>query len=201
MKKLKLLIYVKGISSSVHGILEDGVMSSIKSDAVFDKEGLFAREIDQWFKDNYDVEFVEVAAVPGLKQMINLMPIFGCCVKVPFQGKGYMYASSLTCVFVRAHELGHLVDDGEHNILSGDTHRCWSVVTRILSNRLVQGLSNVSPLGVASAIAVLGEEFRASAYAIKCIRELRPNAVGLSGVMLSLAWMSYFHAAKKVIFI
>lgn len=182
-------------------VLQEGIVGSLKSDVVFNKEGVAAAEIDQWFLDNHGVKFREVAAIPGLKQMVNVMPIFGCCVKVPFMKEKYMYASNISCVFIRAHELGHLVDDGEFNVLSGNAHRMWSVVTRMVSNKLVSGAIKASPLSGIAALAVLGEEFRASAYAVRCLSELRPDDVGISGVMLSLAWMSYYHTMKKVFFI
>lgn len=199
---MSIMSIVKVVSSSVHSIIEDGIVGSLKSDVVFDKNGLCAAEIDLWFSDNYGVEFLDVGKeVPVWGMYFNVLPITASCIKVPFVNKGMLMAPNVTCVFIRAHELGHLVNDGEYNVLSGNVHKSWSLITRVLANRWIAGITRTSPLCLAAGAAVLAEEFRASAYAVKCIRELRPNDAGLSGVMLSLAWMSYFHAMKKVFFV
>lgn len=180
--------------SNSYNVLRDGLISS---KAVYDPSGETAKAIDAWFEQNHGVKAMDIM------ENMPLLGDFNALGALSLDLGKWKFHSSPTHValFVRAHELGHLVSEPVGADTKGYAYLAWKTATRVVANRYLQKITKFNPVvGTVAFAAVLAEETRASWYAVKCLSEvLDMNAAHLGAFFLSLALFTYVHAMWRTV--
>jgi hypothetical protein len=153
-----------------------------------DESGETAMRIDAWFRENYGVNAVDLNPEGGLDFIAGIK---GSLISVPFLPK-IMFAPKYCVTFMRAHELGHAVDELRGIDPTGQAWKAFQCLVMGLHG--ARFMSNAVPAAKAAiSIAILAEEARASYYAAKCLWSIRDKNAPVGTFMLACAWMTYLH--------
>jgi hypothetical protein len=160
-----------------------------------DKTGDTSRQMDRWFFENYGVDAVDISRAMG--GSLELLSVTMAMVFLVPGFKRFMLAPSFVATFMRAHELGHCVDELRGVDPTGQSWKAYQWATRALAmGAWLPGLQTIPLVKVILSTTVLAEEARASFYAFQCMRAIgcTPTQTGVSSLLLFCAWMTYVHA-------